>query len=82
YQAYATYTEIMDLTEEVIREAAKNVIGTTRLVWEGNEIDVGPAFRRWSMEDAVLELNPEIKREELRDREAMAAHAKRLGCQV
>jgi lysyl-tRNA synthetase class 2 len=34
------------------------------------------------MEDAVLELNPEIRREELRDREAMAAHAKRLGCQV
>ncbi|WP_243042512.1 lysine--tRNA ligase [Dyella sedimenti] len=79
YQAYATYTEIMDLTEAVIRETAKNVIGTTRLTWEGNEIDVGPAFRRWSMEDAVLELNPDIRREELRDREAMAAHARRLG---
>ncbi|MBV8158720.1 MAG: lysine--tRNA ligase, partial [Dyella sp.] len=60
YHAYATYTEIMDLTEEVIRDTAKNVIGTTKLMWEGNEIDVGPAFRRWSMEDAVLELNPDI----------------------
>jgi lysyl-tRNA synthetase class 2 len=82
YQAYATYTEIMDLTEGVIRDAAKHVIGTTKLSWEGTEIDVGPAFRRWSMEDAVLELNPEIRREDLRDRDAMAAHAKRLGCQV
>ncbi|TBR39535.1 MULTISPECIES: lysine--tRNA ligase [Dyella] len=82
YQAYATYTEIMDITESVIRETAKNVIGTTKLMWEGNEIDVGPAFRRWSMEDAVLELNPEIRRDELRDRAAMAAHCKRLGIHV
>ena len=82
YQAYATYHEIMDLTESVIRDTARNVLGTTKLHWEDAEIDVGPAFRRWRMEDAVLELNPEIKREELRDRDAMAAHAKRLGVQV
>ncbi|RDS79912.1 lysine--tRNA ligase [Dyella monticola] len=82
YQAYATYHEIMDLTEAVIRDTAKDVLGTTQLSWEGASIDVGPAFRRWRMEDAVLELNPEIKREELRNRDAMAAHAKRLGLQV
>ena len=82
YQAYATYHEIMDITESVIRDTAKSVLGTTQLTWDGAEIDVGPAFRRWRMEDAVLEHNPEIKREELRDREAMAAHAKRLGAQV
>jgi lysyl-tRNA synthetase class 2 len=82
YQAYATYHEIMDLTEAVIRDTAQAVLGTTLLTWDGAEIDVGPAFRRWRMEDAVLELNPEIKREELRDREAMAAHAKRVGVQV
>jgi lysyl-tRNA synthetase class 2 len=82
YQAYATYHEIMDLTEAVIRDTAKQVLGTTQLEWEGATIDVGPAFRRWRMEDAVLELNPQIKREELRNRDAMAAHAKRVGAQV
>ncbi|WP_266157169.1 lysine--tRNA ligase [Dyella silvatica] len=82
YQAYATYHEIMDLTEAVIREAAQHVLGTTALTWDGAEINVGPAFRRWRMEDAVLEHNPEIRREELRDRDAMAAHAKRVGAQV
>ncbi|HEX7816371.1 lysine--tRNA ligase [Dyella sp.] len=82
YQAYATYHEIMDLTESVIRDTATHVLGTTQLQWDGAAIDVGPAFRRWKMEDAVLELNPEIKREELRDRETMAAHARRLGVQV
>ena len=82
YQAYATYHEIMDITESVIRDTAKSVLGTTQLTWDGAEIDVGPAFRRWRMEDAVLEHNPEIKREELRDRDAMAAHAARLKVQV
>jgi lysyl-tRNA synthetase class 2 len=82
YQAYASYTEIMDLTEAVIRETAQAVIGTTQLEWDGAQIDVGPAFRRWTMEDAVLEHNPEIKRVELRDRAAMAAHARRLGIHV
>jgi len=82
YQAYASYTEIMDLTEAVIRETAQAVIGTTQLEWDGAQIDVGPAFRRWTMEDAVLEHNPEIKRAELRDRAAMAAHARRLGIHV
>ncbi len=82
YQAYASYNEIMDLTESVIRDTAQHVLGTTQLEWDGAQIDVGPTFRRWTMEDSVLEHNPEIRREELRDRAAMAAHAKRLGVQV
>jgi lysyl-tRNA synthetase class 2 len=82
YEAYATYSEIMDLTEGVIRNVAKSVLGTTSLQWEGHVIDVGPAFRRWSMTDAVLEHNPEIKREQLRDLEAMRSHAQRLGVHV
>jgi lysyl-tRNA synthetase class 2 len=82
YQAYATYHEIMDLTEGLIRDIASSVLGTTALRWDNADIDVGPAFRRWRMEDAVLEHNPEIRREELRDRDAMAAHAARLKLQV
>ncbi|PWK89758.1 lysine--tRNA ligase [Fulvimonas soli] len=82
YQAYATYNEVMDLTENLIRETARQVIGSTELTWEGARIDLGPPFRRWTMEDAVLEHNPAIRREELRDRAAMAAHAARLGIPV
>jgi len=82
YQAYATYNEIMDITEEMIRTAARDVVGRTALSWEGREIDVGPAFRRWKMEDAVLEHNPQITREDLRDRARIAAHAQALGVHV
>jgi len=82
YEAYATYTEIMDLTEGVIRDIAKQVLGTTQLLWEGHAIDVGPAFRRWSMTDAVLEHNPEITREDLRNVEVMTQHCQRLGIKL
>src|SRR6201995_2385032 len=44
YQAYATYNEIMDLTENMIRETAKATLGSTILTWEGRDIDVGPPF--------------------------------------
>ncbi len=79
YEAYATYNEVMDLTEGMIRDTAQQVLGHTALQWEGQAIDLGPPFRRWSMTEAVLEHNPEIRREELRDLEAMRKHCQRLG---
>ena len=82
YEAYATYTEVMDMTEGMIRHAALEVLGTAQVQWEGNSIDLGPAFRRWSMSEAVLEHNPEIRREDLRDLEAMRAHCNRLKIHV
>ncbi|WP_242103783.1 MULTISPECIES: lysine--tRNA ligase [unclassified Lysobacter] len=78
YEAYATYEEIMDLTESMIRDAAQTVLGTTALHWEGQAIDLGPRFRRWKLEEAVRELNPEISAADCRDREALAAHCARL----
>ncbi len=53
YEAYATYHEVMDLTESVIRDTAVSVLGTTQIEWDGVQIDLGPAFRRWRMDEAV-----------------------------
>src|SRR5205807_6389829 len=60
YQAYATYNEVMDLTEDMIRATAQATLGKTALTWEGRAIDVGPAFKRWRLDEAVREHNPEI----------------------
>jgi lysyl-tRNA synthetase class 2 len=78
YEAYATYHEIMDLTEQVIRHCALEVFGTAVREWEGATIDLGPAFRRWRMDEAVRFHNPEISEADCRDREALAAHCARL----
>jgi lysyl-tRNA synthetase class 2 len=82
YQAYANYTDVMDLTENMIRDTAKATLGKTALHWEGRDIDVGPPFRRWAMSEAVRELNPEIGADEIRDRAALAKHCARLGIHV
>ena len=82
YEAYATYHEVMDLTEGMIRDTAQQVLGRTDLEWEGQPVDLGPPFRRWSMTEAVLELNPEIRREDLRELDTMRAHCQRLGVRI
>jgi lysyl-tRNA synthetase class 2 len=79
YEAYASYDEVMDLTESMIRDVAEQVLGHGALQWEGQAIDLGPRFRRWAMSDAVLEHNPEIAASELRDVPAMREHCRRLG---
>ena len=78
YEAYVSYTEVMDLTEALIRHVAEDAIGQTALGWEGREIDVGKPFRRWKLEEAVRELNPEISEADCRNRDALAAHCERL----
>ncbi len=78
YEAYVSYTEVMDLTEALIRHVAEDAIGATALTWEGREIDVGKPFRRWKLEEAVRELNPEISVADCRDRDALAVHCTRL----
>src|SRR5690606_16076091 len=79
YEAYATYEDIMELTESMIRDCALEVVGTSALQWEGRAIDLGPRFRRWKLEEAVRELNPEITVADCRDRDALAAPCARPG---
>ncbi|MFC2342496.1 MAG: lysine--tRNA ligase [Negativicutes bacterium] len=54
YQAYADYRDMMDLTEKIILTAAKDVLGTTKITYDGTEIDLANV-RRVSMNDAVRE---------------------------
>ena len=82
YEAYATYHEVMDLTEGMIRDVAREVMGTDSVEWDGNAIDIGKPFRRWKLEEAVRECNPEISVADCRDREALAAHCARLKIHV
>ncbi len=78
YEAYATYDDVMDLTETMIRDVAQQALDTTAVMSEGNPIDLGIAFRRWRMEDAVRERNPGITVADCRDRDALARHCQRL----
>ena len=56
YLAYATYTDLMDLTEQMVGELALAVNGSTKATWDGVEIDLAPGWRRLSIRNAVREL--------------------------
>lgn len=55
YQAFADYNDMMELTENMVAEVCKKVNGTTKVTYQGTEIDFMPPWRRITMVDAVKE---------------------------
>ena len=55
YQAYTDYNGMMDLTEDMYRTVAREVLGATTIVYKGVEMDLGKPFRRMTMTEAVKE---------------------------
>ena len=56
YSAYEDYNDMMDITEEIISKVALKVLGTTKITYQGTEIDLTPAWKRISMIDAIKEV--------------------------
>ena len=65
YEAYQDYHYLMDLTEELLRELAHKVIGSTTLSYQGQAIDLGKPFDRFTMPEAISKYNPHYKLQEL-----------------
>lgn len=53
YQAFADYTDLMDMTEELLAELLRDIAGSTRITFEGREIDFAAAIPRQRMTAAV-----------------------------
>jgi lysyl-tRNA synthetase, class II len=73
YQAYATYTDLMDLTEQLVIELAQEVAGATRVTWDGVEIELAAPWRRLSIRNAVRELGGIAEADRVFDDPAFAA---------
>ena len=56
YSAYEDYNDMMDITEEIISKVALKVLGTTKITYQGTEIDLTPSWKRISMIDAIKEV--------------------------
>jgi lysyl-tRNA synthetase, class II len=89
YQAYADYRDLMDLTEDMLRTLAKEVLGTTTIVntvrdrdgevVEEIHYDFGQPFVRMTVVDAILKYNPQVTREQVNDIDQARALASSLG---
>ena len=82
YQAYADYHDLMDLSENMLRSVAKEVLGTTLINYQGIEIDFAKPFPRLSMKQAILQQLPNLKAEQLDDMGSLQALVKELGLEA
>ncbi len=65
YQAYADYHDLMDMTEDLLRKLAEDVLGTAVFESEGNQVDFSQPFTRLSVFDSILKFNPDVEAAEL-----------------
>ena len=82
YQAYADYEDNMDLTEELFRELAQLVLGSTDVPYGDKVFHFGEPFVRLSVFDSILKYNPELTADDLTDIDKARAIAKKAGAKV
>jgi len=78
YQAYATYEDLMELTEELFCHVAQEVLGTLDFTCQGNEISFKRPWKRLTVREAILEYG-DIDATNLDDRDLALAHARSIG---
>ena len=81
YQAYADFTDMMEITENLIAHMAEVATGSTKIVYQGKEIDFKPPWRRMTMIDCVKEYSGVDFNEINTDEEAIAI-AKEKGIEI
>jgi lysyl-tRNA synthetase class 2 len=67
YQAYADFTDLMEMIETLFQGLADSLVGSRKLIYQGTEIDLSQSFARKSIEDIILVNNPDLDPMSLRD---------------
>ncbi|ACB52810.1 lysyl-tRNA synthetase [Crocosphaera subtropica ATCC 51142] len=81
YQAYADYNDMMELTEAIITTAAEEVLGTLKITYQGEDIDLSTPWRRVTMHDIVKEKSG-LDFEQFKDFETAKNAVKEVGLDV
>ena len=81
YQAYATYEDMMDLTEEMISSICQKIHGTMQINYQGTEVNLSPPWKRLTMDEALIQMAG-VDEATLLDSEKVIALAKEKGIQL
>ncbi|WP_429884909.1 lysine--tRNA ligase [Geoalkalibacter halelectricus] len=81
YQAYATYEDLMDFTEELICHVTDKVCGTLKISYGGREVDLSPPWKRLSFKEAIVQYG-KVDKEVLETPERALAYARTLGLEL
>lgn len=82
YWAYADYHKLMDFSENLMRILALELLGTTKVNYQGIELDFDKPFDRITVKEAILKYNPDVKPEEIDNLESARKLAQRLDVQL
>jgi len=82
YEAYQDYEYLMDLTEELLRQSAQRVLGTTALTYQGVPVDLGKRFDRLTMAEAIAKYNPKYPLGELSNPQYLKVALATFGVEV
>ncbi|MFS1522660.1 lysine--tRNA ligase [Microbulbifer sp. 2304DJ12-6] len=78
YQAYADYSDLMDLTEKMLRGICEDVLNTTTVEYQGRSYDFSKPFSRLSVFDSILHFNPELTAADIDNIESARTLAEKL----
>ncbi len=82
YASYTDYNELMDYTEELLKELAELAVGSTKVPYQGQEFDFGKPFARLSMKDSIVQYNEGIELSQLETIESATELANSLKIHV
>ena len=82
YAAYTDYHQLMDYTEELLKELAELAVGSTKVPYQGQEFDFGKPFTRLTMKDAIIQYNENVTAEQLETLEGAKALAQSLNIRM
>ncbi len=77
YQAYATYEDLMSLTEELFEKLSEKVLGSKKIQYQNTEINLTAPWARLSFEDSILKYSDFKNLKDLRDREKLLEYGKK-----
>ncbi len=78
YLAFASYEEIMTLVEEMVIEVSNDLFGSTKIKYQDREYDLSGPYKRITLEESVLEFNPDMNPEKIRDQKYLLGVCKKL----
>ncbi len=78
YLAYASYEDIMKLVEEMVIKIAKDLNGSTMIKYQDQEYDLSGPYQRMTLEESVIQFNPDMDANKLRDQDYLINICKNL----
>jgi lysyl-tRNA synthetase class 2 len=79
YEAYSDYNDLMDLTEDMVRRMASEILGSTQIPYQGETYDFGKPFSRMTVRAAILRSNPDLTFADIDELEGARCVAEGLG---